>query len=106
MGAGQTFLELTTTALEVKGLSVSSSVKTLSDFSFSATNTGNAKRAIISAITDGVMATWDGSTAPTSTLGHPIPVNQTIVVQGNRNINNLKLIRVTTDANVTITLES
>jgi len=105
MGAGQTFLELTTTVLEMKGTTVSSSAKTLADFGFSTTNTGNAKRAIISSVTDGVMATWDG-TAPTSTLGHPIPVNQTIVIQGNRNINNLKLIRVTNDAAVTITLES
>lgn len=104
MGAGQTFLDLVTTAISMKGTTVSSSAKTLADFSFSSDATGKAKRAIISSVTDGIMVSWDG-TAPTSTLGHPCPVNQTIVVQGNVNINALKFIRVTNDAAVTITLE-
>jgi hypothetical protein len=104
MSGGQTLLDLTTTALEMKGLSVSSAVKTLADFSFASTSTAAPKRAIITSVTDGIMVSWDG-TNPTSTLGHACPVNQTIVVQGSRNISNLKMIRVTTDAAVTITLE-
>lgn len=97
---------LVRTAVECKGHSITDSAHAIADFGFGAGNLASAKAAVITARTGGVMLTWDGTT-PTATLGHYLGANQTLVVFGNANVQNLKLIReASTSADVTITLES
>ncbi len=85
---------------------VSSTAKAVShaDFSLSAANLALALAATVTAHTDAVVFTYDGST-PTATHGHVVPASSTVVVEGNGNIQNLKFIRQTTDATVSVTLE-
>lgn len=64
-----------------------------------------AVRATISAITNGVNFTYDGATAPTSTVGHPIGAGQSVVVVGTANISQLNFIRASADASLTVTIE-
>lgn len=65
-----------------------------------------ASRAIITARTGGVMYTYDGTT-PTTTVGHYLGANQNVALEGVGNIRALKFIReASTDAAVSITLET
>lgn len=81
----------------------------LSDFSFDADHLVVARRAVVSTITNNVMATWSG-VDPTSTLGHmvtAVAANRpatTLYITGPSFIN-LKFIAVDNTATVTITLE-
>lgn len=87
---------------------VSSTAKAVdhADFDFSAEELQKAVKATVSARTAGVMYTFDGTT-PTAVIGHLLAQNGTTTVFGNANIKNLKFIReASTDADVTVTLES
>lgn len=95
----------TTFAITVKSTAVSTAAKAITDFSFSAADINVAERAKIGVIANTVMLTYDGTT-PTATLGLPIPANTIVEVLGNHNINNIKIIRLSADATVTIQLEA
>lgn len=93
-------------ATEMKGATVSTTVLEMSDFSFTGQFLYEARRAVISAVTQNIMITWDG-TDPTATLGHQVVANgDWVVVENGANIQRLKFIRQGgSDGNVTITLE-
>lgn len=99
-----------TVAYAMKGATISNAVKAIThaDFSWGVDDLGTKAptKATITARTGGVMYTADG-TDPTATLGHLIPVNGTVVIEGPpANITLLKFIREAgTDAALTITLE-
>lgn len=64
-----------------------------------------ADQAVITAHTNPVTITWDG-TAPTATVGMYVPAFSTVVVTGNANVQALQFIRAGgADAVVSITLE-
>lgn len=64
-----------------------------------------ADHAVITAHTNGVTLTWDGTT-PTATLGRALAAGATITVQGNANVQALQFIRSGgSDAVVSVTLE-
>ena len=96
---------LTTVTLETKTDTIESSDSDISGFGFAQASLDNTNRALLTTATDAVRVTWDGSTTPSATVGHHIAVDKSIEILGNTNINNLKLIRVTNDAVVTLTLE-
>lgn len=98
-----------TKASEMKGATVSNVVKAIShiDFGFTAGILATAEVAVITARTEGVMITWDG-TDPTATLGHLIDTTMLgpFVLKGRAKINALKFLReAAADTDVTITLE-
>ena len=72
---------------------------------YDAATHGTANRAVIGVATDAIRVTWNG-TAPTTTVGHHIAVNGTLTIEGAAKVAALKFIRITTDAAITITLES
>jgi hypothetical protein len=94
----------------MKGATISNAAKAIShaDFGWGGSDLSDAslRKATITARTGGVMYTMDG-TDPTATLGHLIPVNTTVVIEGTpNNISRLKFIREAgTDAALTISLE-
>jgi hypothetical protein len=64
-----------------------------------------ADHAVITAHTEPVCMTWDGTT-PTATLGMYIPAGGTVTVVGNANVQAVQLIRQgSSSATVSITLE-
>lgn len=95
-------------ALESKSTTISTTVVPINAaaWSWSAGKLDEARRAVISAVAQPVMVTWDGST-PTATHGHPIAANQVpLVIEGAHNVPRVQLVRQGgTDATVTITLE-
>jgi len=93
-------------AIEMKGTTVSTTVLEMSDFGFTSQFLYDARRAIVTAVTQNAMITWDG-TDPTATLGHPVVANgDWVIIENGANIQRIKLIRQGgSDANVTITLE-
>ena len=93
------------TAIATKTLTVSTVVKTLSDFGFSAKEIADARGAYISSVNNTVIVKWDG-TDPTATNGHPVIA--TLVwqlVEGAPDVVRLRFIRQSADALVTVTLE-
>jgi len=62
-------------------------------------------RAVITAITNAVVVTWNGTT-PTATVGHVIAANGTLILEGQAKIAALQFIRLSADVSLTITLES
>lgn len=86
------------------GATVNTTVLSLSDFGFTDAQISVARRATISTVTATVMITWDG-TDPSATLGHPIPADTWAVVGYPSSVTNIKVIRQTAQASVTITLE-
>lgn len=98
---------LATTGRETKSATISTAAKAIThgDFGFTQANLDNAHRARISCDAEQIRYTYDGTT-PTATLGHPVKAEETVVVEGNDNINNLQFIRSeAADAEVTVTLE-
>ncbi|MHC4542943.1 MAG: hypothetical protein ACYSYL_00250 [Planctomycetota bacterium] len=94
-------------ALETKSTAISTTVVLISAaaWSWSSETLAQARRAVISAVAQPVMVTWDGST-PTATHGHPVVANDTLIVEGAHNIPRIRLIRQGgSDATATITLE-
>lgn len=76
------------------------------DFGFSAAQLLAVNRALITARTGGVMFTYDNATTPTTTVGHLIPANTSLVVEGTDNIRYMSFIReASTDCTLNITLE-
>lgn len=92
-------------ALDSKSATVGSTVVTMSSFSFSAGVLSKARYATITSHTAGVVFTYHGGD-PTALSGHAIATGGTVQLQGNANVNALRLIRSSsTDATVSITLE-
>ena len=96
------------TAFKFGSATVSNAVKAIShaDFGFSAGNLAIARSARITARTGGVMFTYSGDN-PTTTAGHLLAADASVVIEGIANISALKFIReASTDGTVSITLES
>lgn len=96
-----------TQAFASKSAAISSTAKAVShaDFGWTAGDLDKARGATITAHTQAVVFTYDGST-PTATHGHVLPANGTVSIQGNTNIQALKFIRQSSDATVSVTLEN
>lgn len=96
-----------TRAFACKSAAVSSASKAIShaDFTWGTSDLSLAAQATITAHTQAVVFTYDGST-PTATHGHVLPANGTVSIQGNTNIQALKFIRQSADATVSVTLEN
>jgi len=93
-------------AYAMKGNTVSNAALAISNASWSwvSTDLSTAVKMTISANAKSVVVSFDG-TNPTTTLGLPIAEGASLSVDGNLNIQNLKLIRDTADdATVTIIL--
>lgn len=96
------------TAFRCKGATISSTAVALSaaGWSWTAGDLAKARAAIITARTAGVMVRWDGG-APTASLGHFVPANGTLILEGTTNVNALQLIReASSDSTVSVTLEA
>lgn len=91
-------------ALETLSHAVQAAAVTIQDFGFDEDNLNRANRAVVSAATNNVMLTWDG-TVPTATLGHCVKANYSYVVDNPSSVVQIQLIRQTANATVTITLE-
>ncbi len=89
----------------LKGLAVPHAVKTMADWGFDAADLNSATEALITAHSNAVNYTLDG-TDPTTTLGHHLPSRASMVVTGNLDIVALKFIRsgLLFSAQVSITL--
>ena len=95
-----------TNAFTMKVNTVSNTALAISNASWSwgSTDLSTAVKAVISANAKSIVATFDG-TDPTTTLGLPIAEGASLSIDGNLNIQNMKLIRATgDDATVTIIL--
>lgn len=94
-------------AYAIGSATISNSAKAIShaDFGFTADQLAAADRAVVTAHTQPVVATWEG-TDPTNTLGHVLGTTHPPLVIKGRNIAKLKFIRQGgSDGAVTITLE-
>jgi len=79
--------------LETKVATISSSVLTIAAFGFTAKTLLDANRIIFSIQLASAVATWDGATDPTATLGMYLKQNTLRWFVGNENINNMRFIR-------------
>lgn len=104
---GGVFRQAVTTAYQTKAATVSNAEVPISaaGWQWSAGNLALADAATITAHSNPVCVTWDGTT-PTATTGAFVASGATIKVQGNTNVQAIKLIRQAGgDAVVSITLE-
>ncbi len=104
---GGVFRQAVTTAYQTKTNTVSNSAVAISaaGWSWTAGNLALADAAQITAHSNPVCVTWDGTT-PTATTGALIASGATVTVHGNANVQAIKLIRQGgADATVSITLE-
>lgn len=86
-------------------LTVTNAVQVLSPSKYMvATTPGGALSAFLTSETDSIRYTYDGTT-PTTTVGHLLLKNQSIVLVGQNQMSQFKCIRVTTDATISITYE-
>lgn len=95
------------TAYRTKAATISSTAVAISaaGWSWTAGDVEAADAAVITAHSQPVVVTWDGTT-PTATVGQHVAAAATIRVEGNANVQNVKLIRQAgSDATVSITLE-
>lgn len=100
-------MESFTNARQAKNATVAGTALGISSWSFTAATLALCSRAIISAANADVRFTYDGTLAPTATVGHFLAKDSNIELQGAENINNLQMIRTGgTSAVVTITIES
>lgn len=97
--------KLTEKHLEMGTATVSSTAKAIShaDFGFNADNLAAADTAYIFAATNPLRMMTTGDD-PTATVGIPVTTSGAVVVSGNANINNIKLIRESADGVATIIL--
>ena len=79
-------------AFNYEQISVTNSVKTLTDTKYLGSDGEYAKRVIITVEDAPVRYNYDGST-PTSDLGHRLNPTDVLVIIGTRNIQNFKCIR-------------
>jgi len=63
----------------------------------------HASKAFISVETESIRIRWDGGT-PTSALGHLLVAGDSIEIEGRANIRQLRMIRITNDAAVHVTI--
>lgn len=94
-------------AYSTKGMTISNTAVAISHASFSwgATDLADADQAVITAHSQPMTITWDGTT-PTATVGMYIAAGSTVTIKGNANVQAVKLIRQSgTDATASITLE-
>lgn len=78
---------------------------TAAGWNWAAGDLAKADRAVITAHTQPVVITWDGTT-PTATLGRVLAAGATLEISGNDNVRNIQLIRQGgSDATASITLE-
>lgn len=93
----------TVRAFASKTATVSSTAKSLLDLTFTQAQIDRASRAWISCITQHVHILFDGAT-PTSTYGLVVSQGTIFELDGNTNLQNLKMIRNGSDATVTVIL--
>lgn len=104
---GGVFRQAVTTAYQTKTNTISNSVVSISaaGWAWTAGNLALADAAVITAHTNPVCMTWDGTT-PAATTGLYIAAGATVTILGNTNVQAIKLIRQGgADATVSITLE-
>lgn len=101
----------TTRAYASGWITVSSTAISVTDTAFGwITTTGSAdialaEKAYVSALGAGVLVLWDGNT-PTTTLGMPVVMSDTVVIIGGDNVANLRFLQAGgDDATVTVVLE-
>jgi hypothetical protein len=95
----------TSLAYKFASAAVSSSALTLVTFGFTQVEVDQADRARITVATQAIRYRYDGGD-PTATVGHLAAVDSTFFIEGNQNIQNLRLIRATgSDGAASITLE-
>ena len=95
------------TAYQTKASAIAGTAVALSavGWSWTAGYLALADQAVVTAHTEPVCMTWDGTT-PTATVGMYIPAGGTVTVVGNANVQAVKLIRQgSASATVSITLE-
>lgn len=94
-----------TKAIAHQSVAVSSTAKALTDLGFTQAQIDRSSRARITADTNPLRMTYDGTT-PTASIGHYLPVGAGTEVVGDANIANLKFIRAgASDGAVSVTLE-
>lgn len=95
----------TTSAFAFGSQTVSSTALTLEAFTaFTQAQVDRANRVILTVEAQSIRYRYDG-TAPTDTVGHLLTAGSRLELVGNDNIQNLQVIRVTTDSTVMVTLE-
>ena len=95
------------TAYQTKASAIADTAVAISaaGWSWTAGNLALADQAVVTAHTEPVCMTWDGTT-PTATVGMYIPAGGTVTVVGNDNVQAIKLIRQgASSATVSVTLE-
>lgn len=93
------------TARETKAVTATTSaIKALADFQFTAGLAEIVKRLTITAGANALRVTWSG-TDPTSALGHHVPANGNLTIDGNVNCQQVKILSLVGDSAVTATLE-
>ncbi len=90
-------------AFQSKKSTVSGTAQTLLDFGFTQPEINRANRAWVATHSQHAHILFDGNT-PTASYGLSIDTNLTFVVDGNYNIQRLKVIHGGSDADVTIML--
>jgi hypothetical protein len=97
----------TAVAFRTKAATISSAAVAISaaGWSWVTGDLAAADQCVITAHTQPVVVTWDGTT-PTATLGMYVGAGATVVISGNQNVQRVNLIRQgAADATVSITLE-
>jgi hypothetical protein len=95
----------TTIGFDFDDATVSSTALSLVDVGFTQAEVDQADRARITVATQAIRYRYDGG-APTASLGHLAAADTSFVIEGNQNIQQLKLIRATgADGAVSVTLE-
>lgn len=95
----------TTGAFAFGNQTVSNTALTLEAFTaFTQAQVDRANRVILTVEAQSLRYRYDG-TAPTDAIGHLLTAGSRLELVGNDNIQNLRVIRVTTDSTVMVTLE-
>lgn len=81
-------------------------VKTLDDLGFSATQVAAADEMRLTAYDSDASYTYDGTTPTTGGIGHYIALEENVLIRGNDNIRNFKIIGITGTCNIFVTLNS
>ena len=92
--------ELTVFAYEA--VAISNASKGFTSATYSPATYGPASRAFITVETDQIRWTCDGSTVPTSTVGHLANDGDIVIIEGINNVKNFRCIRVNTDASIKV----
>lgn len=94
-----------TQAFAFDSATVSSTALTLTDVGFSAAQVTRANRARVTCLAQPVLYRYDGG-VPAASTGHALIANETVVIDGQSNLAELRFIRAGgTDGTVCITLE-